>query len=111
MLNHYKTIGTHKLATDAEIREAYFTLAKKFHPDHHENDADKAVKMANINVAYNVLKNTATRKEYDKLLSLVGKRCGECGGKAVVWKQKGFSKRVAVPCAECGGSGSAEKGA
>lgn len=105
MLNHYKTIGVHKMSTDPEIRARYFVLAGQLHPDRNANDPAKAAAMADINVAYNVLKNPAERKEYDKMLSMIGKRCGTCGGKAVTWKQKGFTKKVAVPCTACGGTG------
>ncbi len=110
MLNHYKTIGVHKLSTDDEVRARYFVLAGKYHPDRNANDAEAAAKMADINVAYNVLKNKSSRKEYDSYLGMVGKPCKVCKGKCVTWKQKGFSKRVAEPCGECGGSGSAEQG-
>jgi len=74
-VTHYNTIGVHKKATDLEVRQAYSQLAKQYHPDLHANDAEKATKMAEINIAYNVLKDAKRRKEYDKMLALLNKPC------------------------------------
>jgi DnaJ-class molecular chaperone len=105
LLNHYATLGVHKASTDAEVKAAHGLLAKAHHPDLHKNNPAKAAKMADINVAYNVLKNPKTRKEYDKQLALFGSKCPACEGKAVTMKQKGFSKKIASPCTTCAGTG------
>lgn len=107
-MTHYDTIGVHKKATDIEVRDAYNKLARKYHPDLNGNDLDKAAKMAEINVAYNVLKDTKRRRDYDKLLSLLHKPCSHCRGLGSISKQRGFAKRVPVPCEHCGGSGVAK---
>ncbi len=106
-MNHYKMLGVHKYSTDGEVKVAYSALASQLHPDKTNNDPEKSARMADINVAYNVLKTPAKRKDYDVKLSLglYGKACNTCGGKAVSWRQKGFNKRIAVPCTSCGGSG------
>lgn len=103
-MNHYKTLGVHKFSSDAEIKAAYGLLAREFHPDRNANDAEKAARMTEINVAYNVLKNEKTRRAYDRSM-VVLKPCPACLGKAVTWKQKGFNKKIAVPCKFCHGTG------
>ncbi|MEI3090347.1 MAG: J domain-containing protein [Oscillospiraceae bacterium] len=40
-----------------EIRQAYRTLAKKYHPDLNPNDPTAAQKMNEVNEAYDLLKN------------------------------------------------------
>jgi curved DNA-binding protein CbpA len=51
-----------KTATPEEIKAAYYTLAKLYHPDKNPNEIDK---FKAINEAYEVLKNPTTKKDYD----------------------------------------------
>lgn len=108
MQNHYKTLGVHKASTDEDIRFAYGRLALMNHPDLHDNNVEKASKMADLNVAYNVLKDVKKRKEYDKELLMLSTPCSVCKGRGAVMKQKGFAKKVAVACTVCGGFGTTE---
>lgn len=109
MKTHYSTLGVHKSATDMEVKFAYGQLALMCHPDLHDNNPEKAAQMAELNVAYNVLKKIDSRKEYDKLMAILHKKCAQCQGKGAVMKQKGFNKKIAVACAACEGSGLTEK--
>lgn len=55
MKDPYKTLGVPREATDAEIKKAYYALAKKYHPDNYQGSdlADLAEeKMKEINEAY-----------------------------------------------------------
>ncbi len=55
MTDPYKVLGVSPDATDAQVKEAYRTLAKKYHPDQYNNSplADLAdEKMKEINEAY-----------------------------------------------------------
>ena len=55
MNDPYKVLGVPETATDAEVKKAYLTLARKYHPDnYHDNPlADLAQeKMKEINAAY-----------------------------------------------------------
>ncbi len=55
MKDPYKTLGVTRESTDAEIKKAYYALAKKYHPDNYQgsNVADLAEeKMKEINEAY-----------------------------------------------------------
>lgn len=60
--NYYKILKINKSATDKEIRDAYFKLAKIYHPD--KNHITESVQMfQEIKEAYDVLMKQ--RKEYD----------------------------------------------
>lgn len=60
-MDYYKTLGVPKTATPEEIKKAYKKLAMEHHPDRGGDTA----KFAEINEAYEVLKNPQKRTEYD----------------------------------------------
>ncbi|KAF6001347.1 hypothetical protein F1559_003578 [Cyanidiococcus yangmingshanensis] len=58
----YQVLGVSRNATLAEIKKAYYRLAKEHHPD---SGGDKA-KFAEINAAYELLSDEKKRKQYDR---------------------------------------------
>ena len=52
----YESLGIPRGATQTEIAAAYKSLAKKYHPDLHPGDRAAAERMAEVNEAYNMLK-------------------------------------------------------
>lgn len=65
-LNFYEVLNVKSNATEKDIKKAYRTLAKKYHPDTYEGNKDFAeAKMQEINIAYDTLSNSNSRKEYD----------------------------------------------
>ncbi|MEG2198421.1 MAG: DnaJ domain-containing protein [Malacoplasma sp.] len=66
--NHYKILNIKKDATKDEIKKAYRTQAKKYHPDvYKQSDANK--RMIEINKAYEILMDDKLRAQYDNLIS------------------------------------------
>jgi curved DNA-binding protein len=63
MKNYYDTLGVSETASDNEIKTAFRKLAAKHHPDKGGNEN----KFKEINEAYDVLKNTKKRQEYDTM--------------------------------------------
>lgn len=64
--DYYETLGVPRTATAEQIRKAYRTLARKFHPDvNKEKGAEDKFKQ--INEAYEVLKDDDKRRRYDAL--------------------------------------------
>lgn len=63
---YYDILGINKNATLNEIKAAYKSLAKKYHPDINPNTSDL---FKQINEAYSVLSDSVKRNEYDSLLS------------------------------------------
>ncbi|CAD8085824.1 unnamed protein product [Paramecium primaurelia] len=62
--NYYQTLNLTNRATQDEIKSAFYTLAKLYHPDKNPNSIDQ---FKAINEAYEVLKNPATKKDYDQI--------------------------------------------
>jgi curved DNA-binding protein CbpA len=53
----YKILGVNKQNTQEEIKKAYYRLARKYHPDKHENKEYATRKIQEINASYEILKN------------------------------------------------------
>ena len=61
MKDPFKTLGVARSASDQEIKGAYRRLAKKYHPDFHENALKAAERFQEIQAAYDELKKKNKR--------------------------------------------------
>lgn len=64
---HYDTLDISPSASTAEVKRAYRDLVKQFHPDRNPGQANHD-RIADINVAYEVLSDPHKRRTYDRLL-------------------------------------------
>jgi curved DNA-binding protein CbpA len=75
--NYYQMLDIGRAANDTDLKRAYHSLAKRFHPDHFRKAVDDQLyarvesAFAQIAQAYETLKNKQSRAAYDsKLLTL-----------------------------------------
>ncbi|TRY97282.1 hypothetical protein DNTS_020576 [Danionella cerebrum] len=61
----YQILGVPRSASQKEIKNAYYQMAKKYHPDTNKEDPQAKEKFAQLAEAYEVLSDEVKRKQYD----------------------------------------------
>ncbi len=64
--DYYEVLGVNKNADEAEIKKAYRTLAKKYHPDMNPGDKEAEKKFKEASEAYAVLSDPDKKRQYDQ---------------------------------------------
>ena len=65
MKDPYEVLGVPKTASEADIKKAFRTLAKKHHPDKHAGDAAAQKRFQEISGAYDILGDKEKRAQFD----------------------------------------------
>ena len=64
--DYYEVLGLSKGASADDIKKAYRSLAKKYHPDMNPGDKEAEAKFKEVNEAYAVLSDDEKRQKYDQ---------------------------------------------
>jgi len=65
--DYYKILGVGENAAKNEIKSAYRSLAKKYHPDANPGNTSAEEKFKEVSEAYDVLSDDAKRSRYDQM--------------------------------------------
>ena len=111
--DYYEVLGVSRNATDAEIKKAYRTLAKKYHPDMNPGDKEAEKKFKEASEAYAVLSDSEKRRQYDQFGHAAGPMKGANIRKsiritfeeAVFGCEKELDLVLKDPCSSCNGTG------
>jgi curved DNA-binding protein CbpA len=66
--NYYTILGVPFHASSVEIKKAYRRKALLYHPDKHNNDANKAAKFQLVQIAYETLSDAIKRSAYNRTI-------------------------------------------
>jgi curved DNA-binding protein len=64
--DYYRVLGVDRNASEADIKKAYRTLAKQFHPDANPDNPSAETRFKEVNEAYEVLSDKEKRAQYDQ---------------------------------------------
>ena len=78
--DYYDVLGVAPSASEKDISRAYRKLAKQYHPDANLGNKDAEEKFKAVSAAYDVLGDSAKRKEYDEVRQMVASGVGPFGG-------------------------------
>lgn len=73
--DYYEVLGVRRDADSREIKSAFRTLARQYHPDANPNDADAEDRFKEVAEAYEVLSDPERRRQYD----MFGQRASGAG--------------------------------
>src|SRR5882757_9195954 len=66
MYELYSLFGVSRSVTDDEIKQAFRSLAKRYHPDTSEGASDKGRRFKDLSSAYEILGDPIKRRAYDR---------------------------------------------
>ena len=64
--DYYEVLGVPKNASEQDIKKAYRSMAKKYHPDRNKDNPEAEVKFKEVQEANEILSDSQKRAAYDQ---------------------------------------------
>lgn len=64
-INYYRRLGVQETATQEDIKQKFYEMAKKHHPDSSESKPSDEERFKAISAAYDILSNGSLKAQYD----------------------------------------------
>lgn len=108
-MNPWKILHVHRKSSDAEIRDAFYKIAKHNHPDVQKYDHNTPLadygseEFVQASLAFAAIETVKTRRKFlDKVMA---DDCTKCKGTGTISKSKGLTTKTHTACNGCGGAG------
>src|ERR1700686_4200566 len=82
--DYYEVLGVSRDASADQIKKAYRSLARKYHPDRNPGDKQAETQFKEVQDAYDVLSDKAKREQFDRF-GFAGPQPGPGGGGGFHW--------------------------
>ena len=63
--DYYEVLGLDRKASDSDIKKAFRSKAREFHPDKNPDDPESEARFKEVQEAYAILSNPDERRKYD----------------------------------------------
>ena len=63
--DYYEILGIQRNSSASEIKNAFRSLARKYHPDKNQGDAESEIKFKEVQEAYAILSDANEKRKYD----------------------------------------------
>ena len=63
--DYYEVLGLDRKASDSDIKKAFRSKAREFHPDKNPDDPEAEARFKEVQEAYAILSNPDERRKYD----------------------------------------------
>lgn len=63
--DYYEVLGVDRKASDPELKKAFRSMARKYHPDKNPDDSEAEARFKEVQEAYAILSNPEERRKYD----------------------------------------------
>ena len=90
-INYYRRLGVQETASQEDIKQKFYEMAKKHHPDSSESKPSDEERFKAISAAYDILSNGSLKSQYDAARSPKSNSSSASSNKSAAEAYGGFN--------------------